>query len=253
MSNQINLTNFHNRIKNYETITKDSFTLDIDSLNWNIIIYNYAKLFAYFLNSPNDFKKELKEYNLFRPYYSSSKTGIHIKCIISNNVMENLFYRALFRDDIHRFRLDFLRLNREDFSFCYDVAFKCKSQKGILFHKEFKLLNILELANMKKTTFYKLIDSIKKCDKLRTDLILNSHKDKSQNYKSLFGEIKRTNDFEFTDEIISQLDKILLKYKTISDDDKNYSTKYPESLARAIYKFALKKRDEPKSIIDDVI
>lgn len=239
-TNTIDISNFKRRTLCERHFTKNFFVIDIDSLNWINIVYIYAKLYAYFLETPTDFKKELEWNSLFRIYYSSSKTGVHIKCNIRNSLLENLFYRALFNDDIHRFRLDYLRLNREDKAFCYDVCFKAKTKRNMVMKKEFILQNPLQKIGMQKKTFYKLIQYIKQGNKIKIDLVLNNHLVQNDDYKSVFGEIQKGRELDMNEEVVAELTTILMKYKytEVNDESKEYKTKYPLELAKSIYRFA---------------
>ncbi len=236
---EFNTNNLNNVVKEFKSHIKDYFYIDIDNLNWDEIVLTYAKLYARLLsNDITDWKKELEYKKLFRVMYSSSKTGVHIKVNLENNIFENIYYRALFEDDINRLRLDILRLNNQILT--YDLSFKQKTNKGITKVKDFEFINPLEKLNMKKKTFYKLISYIQQNNQKKISLVMNSHKN---NYKKVY-TIAGNQDkiLEFDEKDIANFEKLLIKYANHKHSEinlkDNYATELPIELCKAVYRYA---------------
>ena len=221
--------------ENFKTI-KSYFTIDIDNLNWCDIILIYARLFAYFLqDNVTMYKRELEYNNLFRISYSTSRNGVHIKANIENNLRENLYYRALFNDDILRLKSDWLRLNNSVLN--YDVAFKLKRVKGVIGQKDFKLINVLDKLGMSKKTFYLLIKYVRLKNSKKVSIVLNNYKHNRFRKYDVTGNQDKFTDFTETE--LAKFNRLLLKY---SNKDKstnlknNYATEKPIELCKAIYR-----------------
>jgi hypothetical protein len=170
----LNTNNLNTKLKDFQNIKKSFFILDYDNITNRQLILYYAKLFAYFLENETQYKKELDYPILFRTYKSNSKKyGYHIKVRKENNIIENIYYRAFFRDDECRVLGDIKRLNFPHI--IYDVAFKCKIDLENNFKKkEFELLDVLNYVGIKRKTFYKLINAIKLKRYDKINLILNN-------------------------------------------------------------------------------
>jgi hypothetical protein len=201
-------------------------------------------------------KRELEYNNLIRISYSSSKTGVHIKVNKTNNLIENLYYRTYFNDDLMRVRQDMLRANNSDIGFTYDIAFKYKTNKLIKEKKDFILIDyktILNNCSMKKNTFYKLIKYIQLQNMLKVNLVLIGHKTKSLIQNNPLGieiinplrnkHIESINELNDNEELMNKFKSLLNKYanKNTKSLTNNYSTNLPLELCKSIYRLSKEK------------
>ena len=213
-----NKEKLNNRINKLQHEIKDFFIIDIDNLSKANLLLTYARILNYFIDDIQDIKEELQTNKLVRVFYSSSKKGYHIKVNIKNNVYENIYFRTIFNDDIYRVKLDIERLGGLK-NYYYDVAFKIKMKNNKVNKKDFNLINVLEICNINKNTFYKLLDYIENNKLNKIDLILNEIKNIDYK-KNKLNDFQINNLFRVLDAY--ELDKILGKNDKINLLNKLY-------------------------------
>lgn len=169
------LNNLHEKIVLYETIKKDYFTIDLDSLNPVKLLKIYAHVIAHHFDM-HLIDDEILFHDIVKVEKSASGKGFHINVYIENNLMENLYYRTIYGDDVHRICHDIMRLNAPNIS--YDVAFDVKYKFGQVFRKTHQKINVLKYVDMPKDEFFIYIASIKNNDLARQKEIIDKYSKK---------------------------------------------------------------------------
>ena len=212
-------TDLLHKVKNNHIYKKDYFIIDIDSIDYEQIICIIAKVYSFFIYDENNKDKSIKEIEkdlkfprFVRLYYSSSKTGFHIKVNKKNTILENIYYRSLFNDDAKRLKHDIIRLNMV--TNIYDVCFNKKLKNGVLYEKEFVTLDLLNITNVFQEDFIDIVYSYYHGNPNIRERILNHYRkniwdtiyDKKKTYLSdrdmgVLKKILRSNNIECSEEV----------------------------------------------------
>ena len=153
------LKNIENKVKDSANITKEFFTIDIDTLYYPKIVYSYAYGLAIFFEDSKDIQEELENPKKIRIHYSSSKKGVHIKVREKHTIIESLYLRSLLGDDAYRIKNDLIRLNND--YICYDVVFSSKIKNNKLQIKDYSLINDKIIKSIGYYDLHRLINAIR--------------------------------------------------------------------------------------------